>query len=220
MEIFSNLNNFVVLFYVSWWVLDINTCFPYPAFNSQSLLHVYFYAPAYSYSLVQACGFCFISPVTSPLAEGLMAVLRRGNLRVFFFPGFLSCSLSLLCEQPPLSGSAAWGTAVLPGELQTHRCLPAPCSITHPRHGIPFSTLPGFCLGLVPAVHHACCVQLQDQNTATAIHTGRSFPYTGLSGICGVGVTPPCAGCLYISKEGSFTQMDCLGLDYSLFIPV
>lgn len=145
---------------------------------------------------------CFISPCA--LSPHRTTHGRAQERKPQFFPGFPSCSQSLPCEQPPLSGSAAWGTAVLPGELQTHGCPPS-FLLHHPSkawHSFLRSAWI-LCLGLVPAAHHTRCVWLQDWNIATAIHAGRSFPCTGQSGICGVGGPPSHAGCLYISKGGS-----------------
>lgn len=133
------------------------------------------------------------------------------------FPGFPSCSVSLLCEQPPLRGSAAWGTAVLPGELQTRRVpsslplslapSPIPCrhSLLHPAWILCLGTCCPLCAAPGSEYCSSCWKEL-------SLHWA-------VRDLWSWGHPPPCAGCLYISKEGSLTQMDCLGLDYSLFIP-
>lgn len=208
MEIFSNLKNSVILFYGSWWVLDINARFPYPAFNSRSLLGVYFYAPAHSYSLVQACAFALFFPVTS---QNDSWPCWGEETSFFFFPGFPSCSPSLPCERPPLSGSAAWGTAVLaPGGAPNPRMFSqplAPCSLTHPRHRVLLSTLPGFCvwgwylLPVMPVVCSSWTGILPQQFTLEA------FP----QGSVELGDPPPRAGVCPSLKRGLLPKWIVLG---------
>lgn len=66
-------------------------------------------------------------------------------------------------------------------------------------------------LGSVPADYLPRCMrrcrQLRDRRAGAAVCAERSALCTGRSDTSGVGVPLPCAGCLYISKEGSLTKM-------------